>query len=91
MLVFGKSILIKHESCGFVCLSVHVFLNHQKSQLHEILAQGVIDVVQNEGMRTILGDASSGRFSSPKLKSTNKNAEANTIWTIIDRILCGNL
>ena len=26
----------------FVCLSVHVFLSHQKSQLHEILAQGVI-------------------------------------------------
>ena len=25
-----------------VCLSVHVFLSHQKSQLHEILAQGVI-------------------------------------------------
>ena len=37
-----QSILIKHESCGFVCLSVHVFLSHQKSQLHEILAQGVI-------------------------------------------------
>ena len=28
--------------CVCVCLSVHVFLSHQKSQLHEILAQGVI-------------------------------------------------
>ena len=28
--------------CLCVCLSVHVFLSHQKSQLHEILAQGVI-------------------------------------------------
>ena len=36
------SILIKHESCLSVCLSVHVFLSHQKSQLHEILALGLI-------------------------------------------------
>ena len=28
--------------CQSVCLSVHVFLSHQKSQLHEILAQAVI-------------------------------------------------
>ena len=27
---------------NLVCLSVHVFLSHQKSQRHEILAQGVI-------------------------------------------------
>ena len=37
------SILIKHECCVSVCLSIcAVFLSHQKSQLHEILAQGVI-------------------------------------------------
>ena len=32
------SILIKHESCLFV----HVIRSHQKSQLHEILALGLI-------------------------------------------------
>ena len=36
-----RSILIKHESCLSVCLSTF-FLSHQKSQLHDILAQGVI-------------------------------------------------
>ena len=36
------SILIKHESFMFVCLYVHIFRSHQKSQQHEILAQGVI-------------------------------------------------
>ena len=37
---------IKHESCMSVCLCFclcfHVFRTHQKSQLHKILAQGVI-------------------------------------------------
>ena len=41
-----RSILIKHESCMFiclyVCLSVRVFRSQQKSRHHEILAQGVI-------------------------------------------------
>ena len=32
------SILIKHESCLFV----HVFRSHQKTQGHDILAQGLI-------------------------------------------------
>ena len=36
------SILIKHESCLSVCLSVRVFRSHQKSQGHEILALGLI-------------------------------------------------
>ena len=40
--IFVLSILIKHESCVSVCVSVHVFQSHQKSQLHEILTQGVI-------------------------------------------------
>ena len=35
------SILIKHESCRFVCLSTF-FLSHQKSQGHEILALGLL-------------------------------------------------
>ena len=36
------SIIIKHESCLCVCLSVRIFRSHKKSQHHEILAQGVI-------------------------------------------------
>ena len=36
------SILIKHESCMFVCLSVCVFRSYQKSEYHEILAQGIV-------------------------------------------------
>ena len=38
----NKSILIKHESCLSVCVSVHVFRSRQKSQAHEILALGLI-------------------------------------------------
>ena len=33
-----QSILIKQESCLSVCVSVHVFRSHQKSQIHDIFA-----------------------------------------------------
>ena len=39
---FNLSILIKHESCLSVYLCVCVFQSHQKSQIHEILALGLI-------------------------------------------------
>ena len=37
-----KSILLKHESCLSLCLFVYVFQSHKNSQLHEILALGLI-------------------------------------------------